>query len=362
MKTNNNRNITPVATVNGTSPPTTGKNGSGNYGSSDLAKSVDAIVSRPLIEPEMNKPALRAIAVTSGRSGEPAARELAARGFSGENNQHVEEIHGILEFLNQQIAGVGRHLKEISAGMTPGDRYIRSHVSGTPWTTADQVKCGFLITVSVLLILIGMNTIATALKASGNPAFEHSISAYLFSGIPVALAAGLKAMTVHINDEKRRRLYIIIIWIIGFAFGALWAYQFAQTFRGLTQTTAEIIRDLIESNGNTNTPESNTLFVFTAIISEAFLSAGCWVTAIAISEKHQLEKLTDNPAHLKRQSDLDRWGTINQEYVQLRGQLNGKLQAIENKSHAYIEEVLGFYRAAVKASSDNQHLDDFLGS
>jgi hypothetical protein len=119
---------------------------------------------------------------------------------------------------------------------------------------------------------------------------------------------------------------------------------------------------LTETAGVNANPKSNCLLVFIATIAEACLSAGCFLTAQAIAEKAQFDALIDNPIHLKKQSDLDRWGKIHQEYVQLRSQLNGKLQAIESRSHAYIEEALSFYRAAVKAASDNQRLDDYLGS
>lgn len=362
MRNNGTKTNAALPPAGNSNPPPVFKNGNGNYAASDLARSVEAIVQRLINEPEINKQALRAIAVTSGRSGEPNARELATRSFSGANNQHIEEIHGIQEFLGVQITGVTKHLRDISGSMNPCERYLRSHLQGTPWTTAAKVKCGFLIVVSVFLILIGMNTIATVLLSSGLAGFQNPVSAYLFSGIPIALAAGLKAMTTHIPEEPRRRRYIIVIWGIGFLFGILWAYQFAGIFRGLTQTTAEIIDALTTTGSPATTPNSNIMFVFTSIVAEAFLSAGCWLSAHTIAEQHQLERLTDNPVHLKKQSDLDRWGKIHHEYVQLRSQLNGKLQAIESRSHAYIEEALSFYRAAVKAVSDNQRLDDFLGS
>lgn len=362
MRNNVSKTNVAIPSEGGGNPPPVFKNGNGNYAASDLAKSVEAIAQRPINEPEINKQALRAIAVTSGRSGEPNARELAARSFSGANNQHIEEIHGIQEFLSVQINGVTKHVREISGSMNPAERYIRSHLQGTPWTTAAKVKCGFLIIISVFLILIGMNTIATVLLSSGLAGFQNPVSAYLFSGIPIALAACLKAIPSHIDQAPRRRFYILIIWGVGFLFGILWAYQFAGIFRGLTQTAAEIITDFTSSGNAATEPNSNIMFVFTSIVAEAFLSAGCWLSAHTIAEQHQLERLTDNPVHLKKQSDLDRWGKIHHEYVQLRSQLNGKLQAIESRSHAYIEEALGFYRAAVKAASDNQRLDDFLGS
>lgn len=356
-----NMNPLPDSTLGPIITPPVTRNGNGSYGCSDLAQKVEVIVNRNINQPEINKTALRILAGTSGRAGESSARELAARSFGAANNQHVEEMHGVMAFLEHQIAGASKHSKEISTGMNPAQRYIRSKLNGTPWTKPDKVKCGTLIGGAGVLLAIGVNTNATVLQGSGIAAFEHSISAYLFSGIPIALALGLKALASHIEEEKRRGKYIVIIWIIGLLFGMLWAYLFAGTFQGLTQTTAQLVRSLTEG-GAAESPTSNVLFVFVAIMAETCLSAGCLLTAQKIAETHQLEELTDNPAHLKQQSDLDRWGKIHHEYVQLHSQLTGKLQALEDKSRAYIEEVVNFYRAAVKAAADNQRLDDFLGS
>lgn len=361
MKKNLNSSPVPGPVIGPISAPPIMNNGNGSYSCSDLAQKVEVIVNRSIIQPELNKIALRILAGTSGRAGESSARELAARSFGAANNQHVEEMHGVMAFLEHQIAGASKHAKEISTGMNPAQRYIRSKLNGTPWTRPNKLKYGMLVVGSGLLLAIGVNTNATVLKASGIAAFENSISAYLFSGIPIALALGVKALASHIDEDKRRRIYIIIIWIIGLLFGMVWAFLFAGTFQGLTQTTAQLVQSLTEG-GAAESPTSNVRFVFVAIMAETFLSAGCWLTAQTIAEQHQLEELTDNPAHLKQQSDLDRWGKIHHEYVQLYGQLTGKLQAIEDKSRAYVEEAVNFYRAAVKAAADNQRLDDFLGS
>jgi hypothetical protein len=78
------------------------------------------------------------------------------------------------------------------------------------------------------------------LRSSGIRAFENVISAYLFSGIPIALAACLKALSAHIEDSGRRRVYTLSVWGIGFLFGMTWAFLFANTFPGLTQSTADL--------------------------------------------------------------------------------------------------------------------------
>ena len=256
MKTNNNntKQITSPALAAEFSPPHVGNTGNGHYASSDLAQKVQAINDQEIVEPEIDKPTLRMKAFTSGRAGESDVRETAAHSFGAVNNSHVEEIHGILELLEHAIAGAGKHIREISGGMNPAKRYIHTNASGTPWTKASRILFWFFIIISIALLAVGINTDANVLRASGIPAFENPIAAYLFSGIPIALAACLKGLSAYVEGDSRRRIYIIIVWVIGFVFGVLWAFLFAETFRGLTQTTAEIVRSLAESGTATAAP------------------------------------------------------------------------------------------------------------
>jgi len=361
MKTNSMQ--TPSAPLaSGISQPSVSHNGNGHYASSDLAQQVLAIVDREIIEPEIDKPDLRMAAITNGRAGEPGVRETEMRKCGAANHQHVEEIHSTVGILDHGIAGAAKHIREISGGMNPARRYIHINTNGTPWTKAARVVFWTLVATSVGLLGVGINTNANVLHASGIPAFEHLLAAYLFSGIPIALAVCLKGLYSYVEGDARRRIYIVVIWVVGFIFGVVWAFLFAETFRGLTQSTAEIISDLASTGGAAASPKGNWIFVFVAIIAETFLSAGCWLTAQTIAEKHQLEQLTDNPAYLKQQKDLDRWSKIHHDYVQLRGRLHGKLQAIEDKSRTHVDKAVNYYRAALKAAADNHRLDDLLGS
>lgn len=346
----------PPAASNGNS------NGNGFYGSRDIALRANAIVNRDLVTPEIDCAGIRATAIAMGRSGEPVVQETSRRAFGAANSQHIEEIHGILPFIEGMVKGAQKHMREISEGMKPADRYIHAQRTGTPWTRADWGKFWFLILMSLFLIGVGTNTTASVLRSSGIRAFESAISAYLFSGIPIALAACLKALATHIVDSHRRKVYTVVIWVIGFVFGMVWAYLFAQTFPGLTQSTAELVRSLTESGGAGTGSEGRASFVFVAIMSEAFLAAGAWLTAHAIAEKHELEEIADNPAYAKRQEDLDKWSAVYHDHVQLCGLLTGKLRRIDDASRCYVEKSLNYFRAALKSSADSQRLDDFLGS
>jgi hypothetical protein len=336
--------------------------GNGQYGSRDIALRANAIVNRDIVVPEIDSVGIRTTAIAMGRAGEPVVRETSSRAFSAANSAHSEEIHGILPLLEGMIKGAQKHIREISDQMKPEDRYIHIKKGGTPWTRADRVKVWFLIFISVLLLGIGMNTTASVLRSSGIRAFENAISAYLFSGIPVALAACLKALAAHIDDAGRRRTYAVCIWVIGFLFGMAWAFLFAETFPGLTQSTADLVRSLTETGAAASAPQSNVSFIFVAIMAESFLSGGAWLTAHAIAEKHELEEIAANPAYAKRQEDLDSWSSIYHDNVQVCGLLTGKLRRIEDASRCYVEKSLNYFRAALKSSADSQRLDDFLGS
>jgi hypothetical protein len=68
MRNNGSKTNVVIPSEAGGNPPPVFKNGNGNYAASDLAKSVEVIVQRPINEPEINKSALRSYQRSCGRA------------------------------------------------------------------------------------------------------------------------------------------------------------------------------------------------------------------------------------------------------------------------------------------------------
>jgi len=339
-------------------------NGNGkvsHYGYRDLSNKVLAAVDREIIIPAIETAAIRTTAIASGRGGESSIREMAVRAFAAANGALAEETHELAGIMEAVRRGAEKHKHEISVEMDATQRYVRTHQDGTPWTVSDAVVVFFLVAFSGADLLVGINTNATVLMSSGIRAFEDSpFRAYLFCLVPIGIAAGLKALGSHIDALSKRRQYTIAVWGIGLIFGVIWASLFAATFPGLTESAADIVRNLTDSSASTASPMSKGAFVFCAMMAESLIAAGCWLTAQAICQKHELENRVDNPAYLKLQKDLDYWSKVYHQHWYLLGRLNGKIRALEEKEGHFVEQAVHYFRAAVKWASNHRDLEDFL--
>ena len=69
------------------------------------------------------------------------------------------------------------------------ERYTELVHEGTPWTRFARIQAGFFVGLSVILLGVGINSNAVVLISSGISGFENPWRAYLFSTIPIGLAA-----------------------------------------------------------------------------------------------------------------------------------------------------------------------------
>ena len=102
--------------------------------------------------------------------------------------------------------------------------------------------------------------------------------------------------------------------------------------------------------------------VFVAMLAEVLLAASCWLTVRTICEHHQKPVWNPNPVYEHNQAALDEWRKRRSDYCQLGALLAGKSRAIAEARRHYIEEAAGYFHAAIKVASNNEHLDDLLNS
>lgn len=333
-----------------------------SYGSADLARSAQEVANRPIVTPPVDVPKLRATAIASGLAGESAVREQSDRTFRAANYELRWEAERTKANLEDAIEGGNKQLREISAFMDPCQRYLRIQRDGVPWTAKDRTKVKVGLSLSVVMLLVGVNTIATVLLSSGNPGFDNPIRAYLFAFTPIGLAAVLKGIATYLDTYTGRRRYALLILSLGIALAVGWAGMFAQVFSNMTQSTEDIVRRLmsVDQASASNHPSSSP-FILLTILADALLAAGLWLTAETIVDRHERSEIEDDKGHQKCQTDVDRWAKAIQEYERLAGRLNGKLEAIEEARKAHVEDVANQFRVALKATATARHLEEFLG-
>lgn len=331
------------------------------YGSADLAKMAQGVADREIVRPQVDSAKLRAIAIASGPAGESSVRETSEHDFGAANREHMEEIRGVQGSLEVAGAGADKHIGEISAEMQKEERYIRIKRDGVPWTAKDTAMVVFLILVSLVMLLVGINTIATVLRSTGIVGFQNPLNAYLFSFAPIAVATGLKCVSVYLGTYSDRRRYALTTLVMGILLGLVWALAFARTFPSITQSTAELIRSVMDSTSPPTGDNSSWTFIFLTILADSFLAAGCWLTAETIAERHELNRVDDDPGYQKRQADLDAWIKVRDDYHRIAFRLAGKLKAIDEARQAHVKDALSQFRIALKATAQARHLEGFLG-
>lgn len=330
------------------------------YGSNELSDDIFKVAAQPVVEPTVDKKLIRTLAITRGAGGEAECRIVHLNQFESGNAELLAQAQRLDEQLKVEEEGADRHIHELTAIQNRTDRYREQAEPSAPWTGFDIVQVVVLALMSVVLLAVGINTNASVLQSSGIPVFEDLWRAYLFSFIPVGLAVAVKVPGSHISLKSRRLAYTYCVWGLGLLFGVVWAVEFARTFPGMTQSTAEIIASLTDPRAGDSDGHANGSFVLVAMLAEVFLAGGCWLTIQLISEKHAPSSRTDNPAYSKVQADLTHWQRRQAENRRLAGRLSGKINAINNTRDRFLGEAMGCFHAAVKLAVNDQHLDDFL--
>jgi hypothetical protein len=324
-------------------------------GGSVSAKDVHALAETPVVLPEVNKTYIQSLAATKGAHGESEVRNYHLKLFLELNAELTARCEQLRVRVAAEGEGITRQITELSAINNNTDRYHERCEPTLPKTRLVVCQVVFFLLCSLVLLLVGLNTNAQVLLASGVPGFESPWRAYLFSTVPIGLAFGLKALRHFLAQRQHQKYYTVAIWIVGLLLGVRWVALFAQTFPAMTQSVGDIINNLSAGQGSAN-PGVGLSFIIVSMLAESFLAAGCWLTVEAIVEKHQPSARLDNPAYVKTQADLDHWHHRQYEQQGLHAKIHGKLTALDEARQRFIEEAVGLFHLAQASASHNQHL------
>jgi hypothetical protein len=319
-----------------------------NYGSQVSPAAALKLVAQPVHTPTVSPDYTRNLAFAKGAAGEADIRNYHERLFNEHNAELMTKCQHMLKHLAGEAEGIARHLLELSQIIQKTDRYQELNDTTEPWTKFEVAKAVGFGLLSVLMLLVGMNSIAQVLLASGIPGFESPGRAYLFSFVPVGLALLFKLPRTLLTTRGARKAYTWLVFSGAFVFGVCWVIEFARTFPGMTQSVADIINSL----GRPSRSSSDHTLIVVSILAEALIAASCWITIEVIVEKHEPPARIESGAYAQAQADLDRWQQHRFELEQVSAELLGKTQAIEQARLRFVEEAAaGFYAALREAST-----------
>lgn len=313
------------------------------YGSNVSTKQVSSLCWEPVHTPQINKNYIQANAVSRGPVAEADVREYHSRLFLEANAQLRQACYRLITTVGHNIAGLDRQIQEVSEIAESTKRYKDSFGGGLPWTLFSKLQVIVLALFSVLMILIGLNTVATVLMSAGNPVWNTWWRCYLFSAVPVGLAFGLKIYKGWIEDPAKAMHYCRVITVLGLLFGTIWAAMFGSMFQGLTQSTAEILSDITNPTSHKTSTLFQAVYTVVTFLAESTIAASCWLSIENTMHKHQPNTRQPNEARSAAQNDLNQLVSVKASEETMRAQLEGKLDAMEHSRKRYVEEAVAVY-------------------
>jgi hypothetical protein len=180
---------------------------------------------------------------------------------------------------------------------------IEDHVvvrrEGTNWTKWDLGVAIVLGLLSVVFLVVALNTIASSLLASAW--IDDPVRAYLFAATPLAVAVALKCFgSVFVEIERQR--YVACVLATGILLGLSWIPVFVHSFPGVGASLVEL--DSSSLWDGAGSPGSSKLLIACQLLAETFLAAGVWLHVQQLVSKHQVTTYEHNPEAQKRDKDI----------------------------------------------------------
>lgn len=216
-------------------------------------------------------------------------------------------------------------------------------VPGDPheWAFASVAKVTLLLLASVVLLGIGIQSVARILMASGVPGFDKPAVAYLFAFVPVAAALALKNLSSAFTTERHRRRYGVAIGLLGVLFGLGWSTLFVLTFPPIGLSIEQLI-SAVAGATSTGSSSGKPMMLF-QLVAEIFLSAGLWLESERIVELHRPAGKLPNPAYAAVRQVLDESLRDIQRTEELLGPRLALLKEIDARRTCHVAERVALF-------------------
>jgi hypothetical protein len=257
-------------------------------------------------------------------------------------SRHAPQMAQLREYLvavGTSIDELKRRLGHATARLHGIDELVlatQPGATGVPWTRADRLKWVVLLIVSLGLLVIGVNTLATYLMGSGFIMFARQpILAYVLSCVNLAVSFALKSIARLLSDRGRRR-YELLLAAFGIGCGAIWILTFALLFANFSGGSLDEIVQTLQSGTSSFRKSLENVFVGAQLFSEIAIAATLWLHMEGISSRHNPNLVASaNPEHEAYLGLVLKLNDQLRVAIDLRGRIQGELAAFQA-----LEEVL----------------------
>ncbi len=248
--------------------------------------------------------------------------------------RHVGRLEGKIKLLSRRMLRTDELLSEEQKAAAGADR--------AAWTKLDVATAAGLGVFSLILLGMGMNTLATYLMDSGFIIFvERPALAYLLSAVNVGLAVLLKVGSSWCRDDATRHRYFVWLWRLGLISGALWLITFAIIFPDIkARGVDEVIANLSEKSALKESLLED-VFVCSQLVCEICISAALWMHLERLARAHAPALvMVSNPEHRGYRKLLSECNESLRAAVEKRAALEGWLKALRACESAYVSKAI----------------------
>lgn len=277
-------------------------------------------------------------------------RSLFHSWYAGDIEQAVQNR----DLVKEHIRGLEGRIRILSRQILKTDELVRQEQEAggkVAWSTLDLVTAAGLGLFSLVLLGMGINTLATYLMDSGFILFvERPALAYLLSAVNVGLAVLLKVGSSWCRDDVTRHRYFVWLWGSGLVSGALWLVTFAVIFPNIgAQGVDEIIASLGEESALKDAVLEG-IFVCSQLVSEICISAALWMHLERMTRAHAPALVVaSNPEHRGYLSRLSECNESLRAAVEKRASLEGWLKELQACESVYLSKANSAAKAGLAA-------------
>ncbi len=255
-------------------------------------------------------------------------------------NKHIEAVDARIGTLSKKIRKTAELVKEEQKGE-----------ERLPWGTLDLFTAAGFGLFSVVLLGMGINTMATYLMDAGFVMFvERPWVAYLLSAVNVGLALLLKVGASWCRDDDAKHRYFVRLWGSGLFSGALWLVSFAIIFPDIG---AQGIEEFIAGIGQESSLRDavlESIFVCSQLISEVCISAALWIHLARVAREHgPALVMASNPEYCGYLRCLSDQKESLRAAVETRARLAGRLKELQALEDAHLSKAKSVLEAALAA-------------
>lgn len=293
--------------------------------------------------PPQNADHIATLALSDEPDGREKIVQYARRTIGKLFGPELTELQTISRQGHDNLRGIRKQIAELTQVLNSTRRYNETDRQSEPWTWFDKMQAVVLAVISIILMLVGINSMATVLLESGLRAFENPWCRYLFSMIPLALPFAFKYLSRQFTSHRGRAAYHTVVWLGGILFAVLWAVMFASTFNGITQSASDLASALTLNQTESTGSNHKWLLMVISLMAESLLAAGCWLTIESIVEKHESSVRAPNPAYEHTQAEMNHWRSLEAEEEEYLGKVDGRMGALQDAMDKYAADAEAIY-------------------